>query len=189
MRHICNILTLLALLTVTTAHGQTDTTKRDTTGISGITSFIGTPSTNDENSGGFNIDVGASLIRNTITPTFNFNLHYYRDNKYKFQLGTSTNFFFERDTTKKFKMYPNTFVKLEMFWKKQNKKDTHKFDNSSWSGLGAAYLLNSRGDYFDGPTFKIYHIVGLTKGTVIAIELIITDNFKTYFPGLTITFL
>ena len=188
MRPLYNILILLSLL-VRTAYGQTDTSKTDTTGISEITSFIGTPSTNDENSGGFNIDVGASLVRNTITPTFNFNLHYYQDNKYKFQLGTFTNFFFERDTSKKYKTYPNTFVKLEMFWKKQNKKDTHKFDDSSWSGFGAAYLLDSQGDYFEGPTFKIYHIVGLTKGTVISIELIITDNFKTYFPGLTITFL
>ena len=188
LRPIFNILILLGLL-VRTAYGQTDTLKTDTTGISEITSFIGTPSTNDENSGGFNIDVGASLVRNTITPTFNFNIHYYRDNKYKFQLGTLTNFFFERDTTEKFKMYPNTFVKMEMYWKKQDKNKTHKFDNSSWSGLGVAYLLDSQGDYFDGPTFKIYHIFGITRGAVIALELIITDNFKMYFPGMTITFL
>ena len=189
MRRPIIIFTLLGLLTVTTAYGQTDTTKTDTTGISEISSIVGTPSTNDENSGGFNIDVGASLIRNTITPTFNFNLHYYRDNKYKFQLGTTSSFFFERDSTKKFHAYPNTFVKLEWYWKNKSGKDLHKFDNSGWEGLGVAYLLDSQGDYFEGPTFKVYYVMGLVRSAVVSLELIITDDFKTYFPGLTITFM
>jgi len=176
----------LTLLTIPLTYGQIDTTKTDTTENTSIFNYV---SPSYENSGGFNLDVGASLIRNTITPTFNFNLHYYRDNKHKFQLGTLTNFLFERDSSKKFLMYPNTFIKVEMYWKINEKKDLHKFNDSSWSGIGLAYLINNKGGYFDGPTFKIYHIFGLNGGLEIAAELLITNDFKSFFPGLTITFL
>lgn len=173
----------VTLLITSVTYAQTDTTVRDTTEDLSIFEYV---SPSDSNSVGFNPDVGASLIRNTITPTFNFNLHLYLDNTNKFQLGASTVFFFERDSTKNFKMYANTFVKLEMFWKKQNKRDLHKFDNSSWSGIGLAYLVASKGDYFNGPTFKVYHIFGVKGGIELAAELIITNNFKSFFPGLTI---
>ena len=168
------VMCLMLLLSINIVYGQKDTTKNRL-------------SPSSENSLGFNWDVGGSLIRNTITPTFNFNIQYYLDNKNKFQSGTITNFFFEEDTNKKFLMYPNTFIKLELFWKKKSQKDLHKFYDAGWSGFGAAYLISSKGGYFDGVTFKIYQIFGILNGPVVSIELIITNNFKSFFPGITLT--
>jgi hypothetical protein len=177
----CPSIIFLFLLIASFTYGQEDTSR--------VHSYIGTPPTENENSNGLNIDVGASLVRNTITPTFNFNLHFFRKNKHLIQAGTSTNFFFEKGNKKKFTTLPNTFIKLELYWKKHNKKKTSRFDNSSWHGFGIGYLAFDKGDYFSEPTFKVYHKVGLNIGFDLALELIITDDFKTYFPGITITFL
>ena len=175
----------LFLLCASAGSAQTDTSRKSTSD----SSRSEYDALSDQNSIGFNLDVGASLIRNTVAPTFNLNIHLFIDNTYKFQLGTSTNFFFERDSARNFDMYPNTFVKLEWYWKDKTRKDSHKFDVSSWSGIGAAYLLAGKGDYYEGPTLKFYHLIGLEKSAVISLELYMTNDFKTFFPGITITFL
>ena len=64
----------------------------------------------------------------------------------------------------------------------------HKFNNAGWEGLGIAYLLIEKGAYFNGATFKFYYLKPAGKRVSISVELIFTDDFKTFFPGVTVNF-
>jgi len=138
--------------------------------------------------------IGAGLIRNVISPTFDIQLTFNYNNKYKFTFSTSSYFFFERDVNRDFTMYRNTFVTLQYMFKLKAKNLIKREENNSngknsWSsGIGLGYLIESEGDYFQGTTFKIFYSTKIGRRITFVPELIITDDFKTVFPGVTVKF-
>lgn len=139
--------------------------------------------------------IGVGLVRNQITPVMDFNVMLrWKTSKHDFKIGPgiSVNYFFEKDSNG-YHVFPNTFGKIEFFMKRENSakilSDSTKNNSNSnrWFSIGVSYLLDASGDYFNGTTVKLFWTYDLGKVN-LSPELIITDDWKTFFPGIKITF-
>jgi hypothetical protein len=77
-------------------------------------------------------------------------------------------------------MFINTFVTLEL-------AQSFSREGKLWQKIGIGYLVSEQGGYFGPNTFKLtLDLTGKPRhGTLHLIpELILTDNFKTVFPGI-----
>lgn len=134
---------------------------------------------------GLTATIGAGLIRNSLSPQFNIQLHYNSKQKWQIGINSTSYFLFEKDSVKYYKTYMNTFINAE--FKKQGAFICDAKNPNNSGGLGVGYLLQKNGNYFKGNTFKIYYIKKLSEIEILP-ELIITNNFKSVFPGVTIRF-
>ncbi len=133
-------------------------------------------------------NVGAGLIQNTISPYAEVGLticHDYRRGERTFygNLFTSAYFTFNQQGDQTY-IHKNLFANME-FGVNQNKN----FYN--WSGcnlsLGLGYLYKKEGNYFGDNTFKLFTSIKFKKnGVTLEPSLIMTDNFKRYYPSLTL---
>lgn len=130
-------------------------------------------------------NIGAGLIRNILSPQFNIQLHYTTKKLWQIGINSTSYFLFKEDSSNDYKCYINTFINAEFIKQGTSLRDTKNSNNSG--GLGIGYLLSSNGNYFKGNTFKIYYIIK-QKNLEILPELIMTNNFKSFFPGVTIRF-
>jgi hypothetical protein len=129
-------------------------------------------------------NIGAGLVRDRLVPEIGLGLallHNRGRHRY-FGINGTMHYFFDRLDDGRYKMFINTFVTLEVA---QSISRDHKL----WQKLGVGYLVSEQGGYFGKNTFKL--TVDLTgrprHGTLHLIpELILTDNFKTIFPGLRV---
>lgn len=138
----------------------------------------------------FNGNIGAGLVRNKLAPTCDIGLefrdYWFKDTKeYSiFGLYVSPYFLFEKDAANKYHTYDNWFVNIEVG---SGSSDDHigplKIQRFT---VGVGYLINPDNLHFEGTTMKIFSNLNLAKGVTLSPEIISTDNFKSYFPGLTI---
>lgn len=129
-------------------------------------------------------DLGVGLIRNTFAPYAEMGLAYIRQlrptawnnqGEMGFSLFASSYFFFEKGANNTYYTKPNWFVNAQV-------------GEEQGMSMGAGYLFSRSGDYFKGTTVKAFMNITMFKkrGFTLSPELIITDDFKQVFPGLTI---
>ncbi|RYD54790.1 MAG: hypothetical protein EOP56_18235 [Sphingobacteriales bacterium] len=134
------------------------------------------------------VDVGAGLVRNTIAPVAEAGLEYrfskkaMRDYIPMVRLSASCYFMFDKKADGNYQTNDNWFVNAEFgnIWVDDGKGQYFKKMTA-----GAGYLFKQRGTYFTGTTFKAFLNFPLGDQFVIAPEVIATNNFKGFFPGVT----
>jgi hypothetical protein len=130
-------------------------------------------------------NIGAGLVRDKLVPEIGLGLALLRNRGLRhryFGINGTMHYFFDRRDDGGYKMFINTFVTLEVA---QSISRDHKL----WQKLGVGYLVSEQGGYFGNNTFKLtLDLTGRPRhGTLHLIpELILTDNFKTIFPGLRV---
>ncbi len=134
---------------------------------------------------GLTASIGMGLIRNILSPQFNVELHYTSKKLWQVGVNTSSYFLFKKDASNDYKTYLNTFINGE--FKKQGAFICNAKNPNNSGGLGVGYLLQKNGNYFKGNTFKIYYIKKLSDIEILP-EFILTNNFKSIFPGVAIRF-
>lgn len=93
-------------------------------------------------------------------------------------------FTFEKDASNRYKTYHNVFLEGSFGNRINNTKD---YGSVSEFSFGAGYLIRKSGPYFEHDTFKVFVIIGIKNSFIkIKPELLISDNFKTVFPGMGI---
>jgi len=128
--------------------------------------------------------IGMGLVRNTFAPNFEGTIGLkLGDNIFKGVI--SSYYMFDKKANGDYKTNNNIFLGIEYGITNKNKS---KEAFSYFSHVGASYLIHSEGDYFKGNTFKFYF--GLSKNGMISInpEIIVEDNFRNAFPGISIRF-
>jgi hypothetical protein len=92
------------------------------------------------------------------------------------------NLFFAEKATEGYDVNVNSFLSVS-FERNFNKK----FDRPHWAGLGAGFLVNRNGSYFQGNTarFFISHDAGRFD---IVPEFYLTDGFKKFAFGMTLRY-
>ncbi len=130
-----------------------------------------------------NLNYGAGIVRNYISPELGGSVSVQLKNKTIISAGVSSYYFFERNIDRTFKMYDNYFVNADLLFR--SNKSIVKNNTAHWSGIEIGYLFKANGDYFSGSTFSIYQVEEF-KYFKLKAGLIITDNFKTIFPGISI---
>lgn len=137
-------------------------------------------------------NMGAGLVRNTIAPTIDLgitlmtgrpNRHDENKNYNFYKLGISPYFFFDKNAQGNYTANTNMFVTLVAGGKLD---DNYMGLQNRKTAFGIGYLALSKGNYFKGTTMKIFTDIQLPHGVTISPELIATDNFKQFFPGLTL---
>jgi len=133
-----------------------------------------------------NVTIGAGLIRNTITPMADFGIQYNRywnNNHNIFRLSASPYYFFDKDENGNYKVNNNWFVNIDM-------GSIYEQNAPGWFGkectIGLGYLFYQQGGYFKNTTFKIFTDLQVIPWITIVPEVIVTDNFKQFFPGVTL---
>lgn len=134
------------------------------------------------------VDIGAGLIRNTIAPVAEAGLEYRFSRimmiDYIPILRASANcyFLFEKKADGSYQTNDNWFVNLEYGQLGMDRQHNYNFRKTT---MGAGYLFRKNGSYFNGTTIKAFLSFSLGDQFVVVPEVIATDNFKKYFPGVT----
>jgi hypothetical protein len=129
-------------------------------------------------------NTGVGLVRDKLVPEIGLGvaLQLNRGQRGTRYLGLngSMHYFFERRDDGGYQMFINTFVTLEL-------AQSFSREGKLWQKVGIGYLVGEQGGYFGPNTFKLtLDLTGKPRlGTLHLIpELILTDNFKTIFPGI-----
>lgn len=135
------------------------------------------------------MNVGISLLRNTLAPTADLGLQIVRSSrKYDPNISNCYGiyfqpiFLFDKNSSGNYITNTNGFLNLRFGTQNLNDGDKHP----TVRAFGAGYLILNKGDYFKKNTFKVFMDLQLNKDIRISPELIITDNGKQVFPGLTL---
>lgn len=135
-------------------------------------------------------NVGVGLAMNTLCPTADIRIlladRWRKGDRSTYSFGGisfAPYFFFGKDAVGNLQVNDNWFVNAEFGahygkWYTGSKGDI--------ATLGFGYLLKQKGDYFHGPTFKVFTNIKINDRMTISPELIATNNFKQIFPGLTL---
>ncbi|MES2732881.1 MAG: hypothetical protein V4714_14095 [Bacteroidota bacterium] len=124
-------------------------------------------------------NTGVGLVRDKIVPEFGLSLAFVRHEKSFIGLNATMHYFFDRQPDGKYNMAINTFLTLEL---------AHRTGNF-WQKVGVGYLVGSQGNYFGKNTVKLsLNLYSKPRQFNLHLipELIITDNFKTAFPGIRV---
>ncbi len=132
----------------------------------------------------FDGNMGIGLVRNTLTPNAEMGITYMNrqrkldKNDYLFgRLTMSTYLFFDKNAAGEYLVHDNWFVNAELGEKHENETNT----------MGIGYLAFQKGNYFKGTTLKVFLNLRLKKSSfTISPEIIITNDFKQIFPGITL---
>lgn len=132
-----------------------------------------------------NSNIGAALVRNTLSPVASGDLIFSFNNQYAIDVGYSGYFFFDKNMDGKNIMFVNSFINLELLFKDRFVNRVLFSDENIWGGIGGSYILNEQGDYFKNNAFKIYYIEKFRHVKIMP-ELIFDNGYV--FPGLTAVF-
>jgi len=127
--------------------------------------------------------VGASLIRNTLVPSFDIIFGITLANKTRIKhvinADLSMNYIFNEKPEGGFSTDINTFIGGSYFT-----NTSRNPDKSKWYGIGVAYLAWQNGEFFDKDTWRIS--LGAKFGDRYSVmpEIYISDGFKKVMPGL-----
>jgi hypothetical protein len=125
---------------------------------------------------GIILGIGAGLVRSQVVPEIATGIAYRFPRKTAYVgLKFTFHYFFDRRTDGNYGMDINTFMSAEL-------GDKFKSGHS----LSIGYLIHRRGDYFKGTTLKFAISSGTPKIGKLRLvpELIVTDNFRVWFPGI-----
>ncbi len=135
------------------------------------------------------MNVGIGLLRNALAPTADLGLQIVRTRRRydpkvsnAYGLYFQPIFLFDKNSTGDYITNTNAFVTLRLG--EQTNEEGCKRPIAT--ALGVGYLILNKGNYFKNNTFKVFMDLQLNKAVRIAPELIITDNGKQIFPGLTL---
>lgn len=136
-----------------------------------------------------NATLGLGLVRNTLAPTGDIGIQYSkywgsRSMHNLTRLSASPYFLFDKDEKNNYVVRDNWFINAEIGSIYDKKNKAKLTDREVTFGVG--YLVLQKGDYFKNTTFKIFTNLMLTDGLTLMPEIIVTDNFKQIFPGLTL---
>jgi hypothetical protein len=136
-----------------------------------------------------NVNFGAGIVRNTLAPIGEFGISYENHrrrldakNYTVVSLYMSSVFFFDRDPNGGYFVKDNWFLNADI----GAPGDGPKAANARMFSIGAGYLVAPKGDYFKGTTMKVFAKIQFQNGISVCPELIITNDFKQVFPGLTL---
>lgn len=129
------------------------------------------------------INAGGGLVRNTLAPEFNLTATFDLRRKMQFSVNLSSVYFFEREGN--WKMYDNYFLGLEFMFSSLF-IDLFPEHDEKRTGFGISYLVGRKGDIFPGTTMKFYLLHD--RGVRLRPELYMTNDFKTFFPGIAVVF-
>lgn len=124
---------------------------------------------------------GVSLVRNEFAPVFYINVGVNHKDRYEVNVNTSSIFFFERELDKNYSIYRNTFLNAEFLLNFSPLSKSIK----NWNGLGAGYLIESKGQYFRDATVFIYYKRKFRFFSVMP-GIMLADDFKDVFPVISI---
>ncbi len=124
---------------------------------------------------------GASVVRNTIAPTFHLGIGYKHKERYEITATGSSYFFFEPTADGKHNVYRNTFAGLEFML---NFSPFSK-ESPNWNGMGIHYLAEARGMYFSEPAGLIYYRRKFKYFSIMP-GVVVDDNLKDVWPLITI---
>ena len=129
-------------------------------------------------------NTGVGLVRDRLVPEIGLGvalqLKRGRPGTKYIGLNGSMHYFFERRDDGRHRMFINTFLTLEL---------AHSFsaEGKLWQKVGIGYLVGEQGGYFGPNTFKLtVDLTGKPRFGALHLipELILTDNFKSIFPGI-----
>ncbi len=130
--------------------------------------------------------IGAGLVMNTLAPMAELGMSLKRDRGDKDYVeggfSLSSYYFFEKNPAGASFIKDNWFLNGEVGL---SFEDSKKGKYSRLTG-GAGFLIRQQGDYFKGPTFKVFTNIQLKNTITISPELIITNNLRQVFPGITV---
>jgi hypothetical protein len=129
--------------------------------------------------------VGASLIRNRLVPSIDFNLGVIIGKKtyqsYMVRAEASMIYTFNQDTEGKYTTDINTFLGVSYYINSSKNPDKPR-----WFGVGLSYLAWRNGNFFGENTFRFTVGARFGKHFSVMPELYISDGFKKAMPGLKI---
>jgi hypothetical protein len=118
---------------------------------------------------------GVGVVRDKVVPELGAGIGYrFPRSKSYLGLKLTLHYFFNRRADDSYAMDINSFLSVDLG------------EIKSGNALSIGYLIHRSGGYFKGTTFKISQTVGAGKMGKLRLipELIITDNFRVYFPGI-----
>ena len=136
-----------------------------------------------------NARLGAGLVMNTISPMADIGLQYnyfwgswVRDHDI-YRLSVTPYYLFGRDAQGNIIANDNWFINVQI-------GSLYDTPDQLWVGnahtIGIGYLVSEKGGYFKGTTMKLFTDLQIVKGFTIVPEVIATNNFKQFFPGITL---
>jgi hypothetical protein len=145
---------------------------------------INTSRDSTESSLEIGISAGVGLVRNTLAPEFDLTTYFDVKKRMQFGMTLSSFYFFEKHEDV-WRMYDHYLLGAEFmfstfFLNLFPEKDAKR------SGFGLAYLIGRKGDFFTGTTMKFYLVQ--ERGLRVRPELWMTNDFRTFFPGLALVF-
>ncbi len=134
-------------------------------------------------------NIGTGIIMNTIAPTAELGLvinspwGHGSANYSFFRLYVSGHYFFERNADAGASIKDNYFVNFSL-------GSEYEKADKGWVGkvgdFGVGYLAWRKGNYFKGTTMKVFTDIKVMNGLTLSPEIISTNNFKQFFPGITL---
>ena len=140
----------------------------------------------------FNVqaNIGVGFVRDRLAPVveggFTYALPKNRSSPISTIIGlyVSGYFVFDRNADGKFVTRDNWFLNAEF-----GNEGESEFINAlktSRLTLGIGYLISQKGNYFTENTMKAFMNIRLRNGITVSPEIIVSDHFKSVFPGLTV---
>ncbi len=140
-----------------------------------------------------NASIGVGLLRNTLAPMAELYLelqdrwkwkHSNQDRYYSFyRVSASPYFLFDKNAKGEYTVNDNWFVNAEIGTEYDNKTFGVQSRRAS---IGCGYLFGPKGGYFQNTTFKVFTNIEILPKVTLSPELIITNDFKQVFPGITL---
>ncbi len=136
----------------------------------------------------FNPQFGVGVVRSTLTPVtdiaFQYN-RYWANNKERniFRISGTGYYFFDKDVKGNFIVNDNWFINA-VVGNISDKNDPSWYGREATFGVG--YLVSQKGGYFKNTTMRVFTDIMIVKGVSLVPEIIATDNFKQFFPGITL---
>ena len=140
----------------------------------------------------FNVqaNIGAGFIRDKIAPVAELGITYIlpgtkgSDVSSLIGLYVSGYFGFEKDAQNKYTVNDNWFLNAELGDDGDNQFTD--YIKTTRLTVGVGYLISQKGNYFQHTTMKLFMNIRIKNGITLSPEVISTNNFKQYFPGLTL---
>ena len=135
-----------------------------------------------------NISAGMGYLNANFCPELNFTMSLQRGNRLNYRNTrinlTYNNLFFSKVTADgTFRNRTNSFLSLSYSHRFGHPTGTHDDSGTTWGSIGAGYLITRNGDYFTGKTMKFFFSTTTGKFSITP-EFYLTNDFKTFHPGL-----
>ncbi len=135
-------------------------------------------------------NIGDGLMMNALVPTAELGLAIVSpwgrgtSNFSFYRAYLSGHYFFDRSNDGPPSLKDNYFINMSLG------SEYEKIQKREWVGyvtdFGIGYLLWSKGSLFKGTTMKVFTDIKIMTGLTLSPEIISTNNFRQFFPGITV---